>query len=50
MTTQLLRATRLAHLVTVMDPILVAEAFGLRRGAALHYLADAVDGGRLPDV
>lgn len=49
-TPRLLRATRLAHLATVMDPILVAQAFGLRRGAALHYVADAVDGGRLPDV
>ncbi|MGH3948629.1 MAG: hypothetical protein ACRDSE_05835, partial [Pseudonocardiaceae bacterium] len=41
-TAQALRATRLAHLVTVMDPVLVATAFGIRRGAALHYLADTV--------
>jgi site-specific recombinase XerD len=42
-----LRTTRLAHLVTVMDPALVAAAFGLRRTAALHYLADTVDETRL---
>lgn len=46
-TAQALRATRLAHLVTVMDPVLVATAFGIRRGAALHYLADTVDKDRL---
>lgn len=49
-TAQALRATRLAHLVTVMDPVLVATAFGIRRGAALHYLADTVDDGRLADL
>ncbi|MQA64027.1 MAG: hypothetical protein GEU86_21755 [Actinophytocola sp.] len=47
---QALRATRLAHIVTVMDPVLVAAAFGLRRGAALHYLADTVDNDRLADL
>lgn len=45
-----LRATRLAHLVTVMDPILVASAFGIKNGAALHYLADSVDEGRIANL
>lgn len=45
---QILRATRLAQLVTAMDPVIVATAFGIRRGAALHYLADTVDTTRLP--
>jgi integrase len=45
-----LRATRLAHLVTVMDPILVANAFGIKNGAALHYLADSVDEGRIVNL
>jgi integrase len=48
-TVQILRATRLAQLVTTMDPVLVAAAFGIRRGAALHYLADTVDATRLPN-
>jgi site-specific recombinase XerD len=47
---QTLRATRLAQLVTTMDPVLVAAAFGIRRGAVLHYLADSVDATRLPDL
>ena len=42
-----LRATRLAELVTTMDPILVAHAYGVRHGAVLHYLADTVDPNRL---
>jgi site-specific recombinase XerC len=42
-----LRVTRLADLVTTMDPILVAHAFGIRHGAATHYLADTVDPTRL---
>jgi site-specific recombinase XerC len=46
-TPQRLRATRLACLVTTMDPILVARAFGIRHGAVLHYLADTVDPARL---
>jgi hypothetical protein len=49
-TVQILRATRLAQLVTTMDPVLVAATFGIRRGAALHYLADTVDPTRLPDL
>jgi integrase len=49
-TVQTLRATRLAQLVTTMDPVLVAAAFGIRRGATLHYLADSVDATRLPDL
>ncbi len=44
---QTLRTTRLAHLVTTMDPVLVAAAFGIRKGAVLHYLADTVDNARL---
>jgi len=47
---QTLRATRLAQLVTTMDPVLVAAAFGIRRGAVLHYLADSVDPTRLPNL
>jgi site-specific recombinase XerD len=42
-----LRATRLAELITTMDPILVAHAYGIRHGAVLHYLADTVDATRL---
>lgn len=49
-TPKVLRATRLAHLVTVMDPILVASAFGIKNGAALHYLADSVNEGRIADL
>ncbi len=40
---RLLRVTRLADLVTNLDPIIVAHAFGIRHGAATHYLADTVD-------
>ncbi len=40
-TPTLLRVTRLAHMVTTLDPVIVAEAFGVRRGTVLHYLADA---------
>ena len=46
-TPTLLRVTRLAHLVTTLDPVIVAEAFGVRRGTVLHYLADTVDASRL---
>jgi integrase len=46
-TPRLLRATRLLHLVQALDPIVVAEAFGVRQAAAVHYLGDAVDDGRL---
>jgi len=49
-TVQILRATRLAQLVTIMDPVLVAAAFGVRRGTVLHYLADSVDPTRLPNL
>jgi site-specific recombinase XerD len=49
-TVQTLRATRLAQLVGTMDPVLVAAAFGIRRGAVLHYLADSVDATRLLNV
>jgi integrase len=47
---QVLRTTRLAQLVTTMDPVLVAAAFGIRRGAVLHYLADTIDPTRMPDL
>jgi len=46
-TPTLLRVTRLAHLVTTLDPVIVAEAFGVRRDTVLHYLADTVDPSRL---
>jgi integrase len=42
-TPMLLRVTRLAHLVTTLDPVIVTEAFGVRRGTVLHYLADTID-------
>ena len=50
MTPTLLRVTRLAHLVTTLDPVIVAEAFGVRRGTVLHYLADTVDASRLANL
>jgi len=46
-TPTLLRVTRLAHLVTTLDPVIVAEAYGIHRGTVLHYLADTVDAARL---
>jgi len=46
-TPRLLRATRLAHLAHAMDPILVAETFGVRHEAAIRYLTDTVDHARL---
>jgi len=46
-TPRLLRATRLAHLAHAMDPILVAETFGVRHDAATRYLTDTVDDTRL---
>lgn len=49
-TPTLLRVTRLAHMVTALDPVIVAEAFGVRRGTVLHYLADAVDQSRLANL
>lgn len=47
---QVLRITRLAQLATTMDPVLIAAAFGIRRGTVLRYLADTVDPTRLPDL
>jgi site-specific recombinase XerD len=44
---RLLRSTRLAELVTTMDPKLVSAAFGMRPEGVLIYLADHVDPGRL---
>jgi site-specific recombinase XerD len=44
---QLLRCTRLAELVTTMDPKLVSAAFGMRPEGVLIYLTDHVDPGRL---
>jgi integrase len=49
-TPTLLRVTRLAHLVTTLDPVIVAAAFGVRRGTVLHYLADTVDASRLANL
>lgn len=46
---RMLRSTRLVDLITTLDPKLVAAAFGLRPEGVLHYLADHVDEGRLPD-
>lgn len=49
-TPTLLRVTRLAHLVTTLDPVIVAAAFGVRRGTVLHYLADTVDQSRFANL
>lgn len=46
---RMIRGTRLVDLVNTMDPKLVAAAFGMDPQAALIYLADHVDPGRLPD-
>jgi integrase len=46
--THRLRVTRLADLVNTMDPKLVAAAFGMNTEGVLIYLADHVDGARLP--
>jgi hypothetical protein len=43
----MLRCTRLADLVTIMDPKLVAAAFGMNPEGVLIYLADHVDEPRL---
>ena len=43
-----LRCTRLADLVNTMDPKLVAAAFGMKPESVMFYLADYVDGSRLP--
>jgi site-specific recombinase XerD len=47
---RLLRSTRLAELITTMDPKLVSAAFGMRPEGVLIYLADHVDAGRLEAV
>lgn len=49
-TPKYLRWTRLARLVHMMDPKLVAEAFGLTSEATIHYLIDSVDDARLANV
>ncbi|MFI9366963.1 tyrosine-type recombinase/integrase [Kitasatospora sp. NPDC053057] len=46
---RMIRSTRLVDLVNTMDPKLVASAFGMDPQAALIYLADHIDPGRLPD-
>ena len=46
----LLRVTRLAHLVTTLDPVIVAAAFGVNRGTVLHYLTDITDPSRLTNL
>jgi hypothetical protein len=43
-----LRCTRLADLANTMDPKLVAAAFGMKSEGVMFYLADHVDGSRLP--
>lgn len=47
-TPRLARVTRLAQLISSMDPKLVAAAFGLNSQGVLDYLADHVDEARLP--
>jgi site-specific recombinase XerD len=47
---RMLRCTRLADLVNVMDPKLVAAAFGMNPEGVLIYLADGVDSARLSDI
>ncbi|HEX9713802.1 MAG TPA: integrase [Actinomycetota bacterium] len=44
---QVLRQTRLAGLVTSLDPAIVSAAFGMSPTGPLHYLADATDEARL---
>ncbi|WP_235989911.1 MULTISPECIES: site-specific integrase [Streptomyces] len=46
---RIIRSTRLVDLVNTMDPKLVAAAFGMDPQAALIYLGDHVDEGRLPN-
>jgi len=46
-TPRLLRCTRLAELTNGTDPKLVSAAFGIHSQAAIHYLADHVEDGRL---
>lgn len=46
---RMIRSTRLIDLVNVMDPKLVAAAFGMDPQAALIYLADHIDEARLTD-
>jgi hypothetical protein len=43
----MLRCTRLADLVNIMDPKLVAAAFGMNAEGVMIYLADHVDDSRL---
>ncbi|MCY0932455.1 integrase [Streptomyces sp. H27-H1] len=45
-----LRCTRLADLVNVLDPKLVAAALGMEPKGVMIYLADHVDRTRLPDT
>ncbi|MFC9285834.1 hypothetical protein [Streptomyces sp. NPDC057052] len=45
-----IRSTRLVDLVNTIDPKLVAAAFGMDPQAALIYLADHVDSGRVADL
>lgn len=40
---QVLRQTRLVHVAHRADPRVLAIAFGLTEGGALHYMADSVD-------
>ncbi|GGV70768.1 hypothetical protein GCM10010277_82050 [Streptomyces longisporoflavus] len=45
-----LRCTRLADLVNILAPKLVAAALGMEPEGVMIYLADRVDRTRLPDV
>jgi site-specific recombinase XerD len=47
---RMLRSTRLVDLVNTMDPKLVAAAFGMDPEGVMIYLADHIDGGRLPGI
>jgi integrase len=47
---RMLRCTRLADLVSTMDPKLVAAAFGMNPEGFLIYFADHVDPVRLPGI
>ncbi|MET9030446.1 hypothetical protein ABZW96_33235 [Nocardia sp. NPDC004168] len=46
---RMIRSTRLIGLVNMMDPKLVAAAFGMTPEATMIYLADHVDSTRLPN-
>ncbi|MEV0390204.1 integrase [Nonomuraea sp. NPDC050643] len=47
---RMLRSTRLLDLVNIMDPKLVAAAFGMDPEGVMIYLADRVDPGLMPEA